>query len=63
MTAKPLKQEYRYHKPRKALSKFYRRHFDLVSIYNVGSTLLLQGLSEHEIYDDLRVQNSEKNNW
>ena len=36
---------YRYHKLRKAFSKFYRRHFDIVSKYNVGlKTLLLQGL-------------------
>ena len=31
-----LRQGYRYHKLRKAFSKFYRRHFDLVSKYNVG---------------------------
>ena len=36
LTAKLLTQAYRYHKPRKAFSKFYRRHFDLVSKYNVG---------------------------
>ena len=28
LTAKLLKQRYRYHKLRKAFSKFYRRHFD-----------------------------------
>ena len=34
-------------------SKFYRRHFDLVSKYNVGvKTLLLQGLSEPKFYGD-----------
>ena len=45
---------YRYHKLRKAFSKFYRRHFDIVSKYNVGlKTLLLQGLSEPEFYGDL----------
>ena len=44
----------RYHKLRKAFSKFYRRHFDIVSKYNVGlKTLLLQGLSEPEFYGDL----------
>ena len=33
---------------------FYRRHFDIVSKYNVGlKTLLLQGLSEPEFYGDL----------
>ena len=31
-----LRQGYRYHKLRKAFSKFYRRHFDLVSTYSVG---------------------------
>ena len=31
LTAKLLRQGYRYHKLRKAFSKFYRRHFDLVS--------------------------------
>ena len=45
---------YRYHKLRKAFTKFYRRHFDIVSKYNVGlKTLLLQGLSEPEFYGDL----------
>ena len=43
--------DFRYHKLRKAFSKFYRRHFDIVSKYNVGlKTLLLQGLSEPEFY-------------
>ena len=36
LTAKLLRQGYRYHKIRKAFSKFYRRHFDIVSKYNVG---------------------------
>ena len=55
-----LRQGYRYHKTRKAFSRFYRRHFDIVSKYNVGlKTLLLQGLSEPEFYGDL-VYNSEK---
>ena len=36
LIAKLLKQGYRYHKIRKAFSKFYRRHFDIVSKYNVG---------------------------
>ena len=51
LTAKLLRQGYRYHNVR---SKFYRRHFDIVSKYNVGlKTLLLQGLSEPEFYGDL----------
>ena len=54
LTAKLLRQEYRYHKIRKAFSEFCRRHYDRVSTYNVGlKTLLLQGLSEPEFYGDL----------
>ena len=54
LTAKLLRQGYKYHTPRKTLSTFYRRHFDLVSKYNVGlKTLLLQGLSEPIFYGDL----------
>ena len=54
LTSKLLRQGYRYHKIRKAFSKLYRRHFDIVSIYNVGlKTLLLEGLSEPEFYRDL----------
>ena len=53
LTAKLLRQGYRYHIIRKAFSKFFRRHFDIVSKYNVGlKTLLLQGLSESELYGD-----------
>ena len=47
LTAKLLKQLYRYHKSRKAISKFYRGHFGLVSKYNVRfKRLLLQDLLE-----------------
>ena len=54
LTAELLRQGYRYREIRKAFSKFYRRHFDIVSKYNVGlKTLLLQGLSEPELYGDL----------
>ena len=54
LSAKLLKQGYRYHKLCKAFSTFYRRHFDLGSKYNVGlKTVLLQGLSEPEFYGDL----------
>ena len=53
LTAKLLQQGYRYHKLRKTFSKFYRRHYELVSKFNVGlKTLLHQGLSEQEFYDD-----------
>ena len=54
LTAKLLQQGYRYHKLRKNFSKFYRRHYELVSKFNVGlKTLLHQGLSEPEFYGDL----------
>ena len=43
-----------YHKLRKTFSKFYRRHYELISKYNVGlKTLLSEGLSEPEFYGDL----------
>ena len=49
LIAKLLQQGYRYHKLRKTFSKFYRRHNELVSKFNVGlKTLLHQGLSEPE---------------
>ena len=35
------KQDYRYHKLRKAFSKFYRRHYGLISKCNVGLKSLL----------------------
>ena len=54
LTVKVLNYEHRYHKLHKAFSNFYRRHFDLVSKYNVGlKRFLLQGLSEPELYDDV----------
>ena len=36
LTAKLLKQGYRYHKVRKAFSKFYHRHSELVVKYKIG---------------------------
>ena len=54
LTTKLFQQGYRYHKLRKTFSKFYRRHYELVSKFNVGlKTLLHQGLSEPEFYGDL----------
>ena len=48
---KLLKQDYRYHKLRKAFSKFYRRHYEK---FNGGlKSLLHQDLSEPEFYGDL----------
>ena len=53
LTAKLLKQCYRYHKLRKAFSNFYRRHYELISKFNVGfKSLLHQCLSEPEFYGD-----------
>ena len=42
LTAKLLRQGYRYFKLRKAFSKFYRRHTALTEKYNVGLKILLQ---------------------
>ena len=54
LTAKLLQQGYRYNKLRKTFSIFYRRHYELVSKFNVGlKSLLHQGLSEPEFYGDL----------
>ena len=54
LTAKLLKQGYRYHKIRKAFSKFYHRHPELIVKYNIGlKTLLQQGISEPIFYGDL----------
>ena len=54
LTAKLLKQDYRYHKLRKAFSKFYRQHYELISKFNLGlKSLLHKGLSKPELYGDL----------
>ena len=54
LTAKLLKQGYRYHKIRKAFSKFYHRHSELIVKYNIGlKTLLQRGISEPIFYGDL----------
>ena len=54
LTAKILRQGYRYHKLRKAFSKNYRRNSGLVEKYNVSlKKLLQQGISEPEFYGDL----------
>ena len=52
LTAKLLKQGYRYNKLRKVFfPKFYRRHHELVSKFNVGlKSLLHLGLSVTELY-------------
>ena len=54
LTAKLLQQGYGYHKHRKIFSKFYRRHYELISKFNNGlKTLLREGISEPEFYGDL----------
>ena len=54
ITTKPLQQGYLYHKLRKTFSKFYRRHYELISKFNVGlNALLRESLSEPEVYGDL----------
>ena len=54
LTAKLLRQGYRYFKLRKVFSKFYRRHSALFEKYSVSlKTLLQQGISEPEFYGDL----------
>ena len=54
LTAKLLKQGYRYHKIGKAFSKFYHGHSELIVKYNIGlNTLLQQGISEPIFYGDL----------
>ena len=57
LTAKLLQQGYRYHKLRKTFPKFYCRHYELVSKFNVGlKTILHQDLSEPEFYGDLEYK-------
>ena len=54
LTAKRLKQGYRYHKLCKAFSKFYRRHFELIEKYHVSlKKLMQQGICNPEFYGDL----------
>ena len=51
LTAKLLKQGFRYHKIRKALSKFYHRHSELIVKYSIGlNRLLQQDIFEPKVY-------------
>ena len=53
LTAKLLKQGYRYHKIRKAFSKLYHSDSELIVKYNIRlKTLLQQGISEPIFYGD-----------
>ena len=54
LTANLLKQGYSYNKIRKAFSKFYHRHSELIVKYNIGlKPLLQQGISEPIFFGDL----------
>ena len=51
LTAKLLKQGYRYQNIQKAFSKLYQRHSELIVKYNIGlKPLLQQGISEPTFY-------------
>ena len=53
LTAKLLKQGYRYHKIGKTFPKFYHRHSELIVKYSIGlKTLLQQDISEPIFYGD-----------
>ena len=57
LTAKLLRQGYRFLKLRKAFSTFYRRHSALVEKYSVSlKTLLQQSISEPDFYSDLEYR-------
>ena len=54
LSAKLLKQCYRYHKIPKAFSKYNHRNSELIVKYNIGlKTLLQQSISEPKFYGDL----------
>ena len=53
LTSKLLKHGYRYHKLRKAFSKFYYSKFELIVKYTIRlKTLLQQVISETVFYGD-----------
>ena len=54
LTAKLLKQGYRYHKIRKSFSKSYHRHSELIVKYNIGLKLFYNKTYQNFIfYGDL----------
>ena len=54
LTAKLLRQGYRYHKLRKVFFKFYPWHFELIEKYHVSlKKLMQQGICNPEFYGDL----------
>ena len=50
LTAKLLKQGYRYHKIRKAFSKFYYRHSELIVKYNIGLKLFCNKAYQNQYF-------------
>ena len=53
LTAKLLKQGYRYHKLSKAFSNFYRRHCELIEKYHASlKKIMQQGICYPEFYGD-----------
>ena len=53
LTAKLLRQGYRYHKLREAFSKFYRRHFELIEKYHVSLKKFMNNvICNPEFYGD-----------
>ena len=50
LTAKLLKQGYRYHKIRKAFSKFYHRISELIVKYNIGLKKLFCSKAYQNLY-------------
>ena len=53
LTSKLLKQGYQYHKIRRAFSKFYNGHSELIVKYdNCFKTFLQQGILEPILYGD-----------
>ena len=55
LTAKLLKQCYRYHKIRKAFSKFYHRHSELIVKHNIWLKTILQLLHGDLVYKFKRI--------
>ena len=54
LTVKLLKQDYRYHKIHKNISKLYHQHSELIVKYKIRlKTILQQGISEPKFYGDL----------
>ena len=53
LTAKLLKQSYRYHKFRKAFSEFYHRHSGFIVTYNLG--LIVECNMLDKLADPLRL--------